>query len=221
MQGIKFTEGFTSFNPLRRLDYQETAALRLAGVVWVQGRKPDATDWEPVPDPLPRVRLVSQARFSSDPKVDLADVDPATTALVDTELGLPGGPAGSARILSDRPGSITVATEAPSRQLLVVSESFFPGWKVSVDGGPARPALRVYGDFFGCVVDAGSHRAEFTFDPPDLRIGMRISVTVVTLIAAGLVLLLVRSPRPPGTSGRSDIGATDAVAGPGPGNADY
>ena len=152
---------------------------------------------------------------------DLAAIDPATTALVDIELGLPGGPPGSARILSDRLGSIVVATEAPSRQLLVVSESFDRGWKVSVDGGPPRPALRVDGDFLGCVVDAGSHRAEFTFDPPDLRIGMWISAAVVTLLAAGLVLLLVRSPRPPGTSGRRDNGATDAVAGPGPGNADY
>jgi hypothetical protein len=150
---------------------------------------------------------------------DLAAIDPATTALVDTELGLPGGPPGSARILSDRPGSIVVATEAPSRQLLVVSESFFDGWKVSIDGGQRRPALRAYGDFFGCVVDVGSHRAVFTFDPFDLRVGMWISATVAALIAAGLVMLTVRSPRPPRTSDRSDDGATDAVPVARPGNA--
>jgi hypothetical protein len=49
-----------------------------------------------------------------------------------------------------------------------VFESFLDGWTVRVDGGPPRPAIRVYGDFFGCVVEAGRHRAEFTFDPDDL-----------------------------------------------------
>jgi hypothetical protein len=197
MRGIKYTEGYASFRPRRRLDYHATAALRLAGAAWVNRRPYDEADWEPVPDPLPRARLVSRARASSDPKGDLPGIDPATTALVEAELDLPGGPPGHARILSDRPGSIAVATDAPSRQLLVLSESFFDGWKVGVDGGPPSSALRVYGDFIGCVVEGGSHRVEFTFDPDDLRFGMWISTTVTALIGAGLVILLIRRPRPP------------------------
>jgi hypothetical protein len=173
----------------------------------VNRRPLDAADWERVPDPLPRARLVSRARASADPKNDLPGIDPATTALVEAELGLPGGPPGHARMLSDRPGSIAVATDAPSRQLLVLSESFFDGWRVRVDDGPPRPALRVYGDFIGCVVAAGSHRAEFTFDPDDLRIGRWISTAVAALIGAGLVILLVRRPRPPGASDRNEAGA--------------
>jgi hypothetical protein len=225
MRGIKYTEGFGSFRPLRSLDFHATGALRQAGAAWVNHWPLEGAHWERVPDPLPRARLVSRAQVSSDPRRDMPGIDPATTGLVETELDLPGGPPGTARIVSDRPGSIAVATESPARQLLIVSESYFPGWTVRVDGGPPRPALRVYGDFFGCVVEAGAHRAEFTFDPDDLRIGKWISTVVATLMAAGLIILLVAplptGPRPgesqssigervvPSRSGRPSAGRTD------------
>jgi len=198
MRGTRFTEGYTSLRPRRRLDYHATAALRVAGAAWVNHRPRTGHVWEPVPDPLPRARLVTRAQVSADPKGDLAGIDVATTALVDADLGLPGGPAGRARLLSDRPGSITVATDSPTRQLLVVSESFHDGWRVRVDGQPQRPPLRVYGDFLGCVVEAGSHRVEFTFDPGDLRIGTWISTAVAALMGAGAIMILVEGR--PGTS---------------------
>jgi hypothetical protein len=218
MRGIKYTEGYASFRPRRRLDYHATAALRLAGAAWVNREPTGETRWEPVPDPLPRVRLVSRARVSSDPKADLPDIDPATTALVDVDLDLPGGPPGSARIASDRPGAIGVVTQAPSRQLLVLSESYFDGWIVRVDGGPPRPALRAYGDFLGSVVEAGEHRVEFAFEPADLRIGVWISSSVAALLGIGLVVLLIPSPRAPQVPDRGDPGGPDYAPSARPGD---
>ena len=85
----------------------------------------------------------------------------------------------------------------------MVFERFFDGRKVRGDGGEARPVLRLYSDLFGRVVEAGSHRAEFTFDPGDLRIGKRISAAVAALMAAGLIIPRVApirsGPRPGGS----------------------
>ena len=47
-----------------------------------------------------------------------------------------------------------MAVATPTRQLLVVSESYHPGWQAAVDGVP-QPVLRVNGDFLGCVVGPG------------------------------------------------------------------
>ncbi len=82
----------------------------MASVAWEYRRA--------IPDPMPRARLVSQAQLSADPLADIASIDIDRTVLVDEPIELPGGPAGSARITSDRPGEIRIATDAATRQIL-------------------------------------------------------------------------------------------------------
>ena len=165
--------------------------MRLAGVSWIRVPTWDRLDghpnrWLAVPEPLPRARLVARSQLSHDVWHDLAFVEPDEVGLVGKELALPGGPAGSAFLDRDAPGSIHVLTRAASRQLLVVSESYHRGWRAMVDG-EAVPVLRVYADFIGCVVPAGERRVEFEFDPPSLRTGALVSVAGA---AAALLLTL-------------------------------
>jgi len=93
---------------------------------------------------------------------------------------VPGG-AGKAEITVDRPGRIEIKTMAPTRQLLVLSESFHSGWKARINGAEV-PVLPTYGDYLGCVVDAGEKTVGFQFEPKSFYLGAR--VTLAGLVAA-------------------------------------
>src|SRR5262249_36987659 len=151
---------------------------------------------EPIASTLPRARLLSHARVSSHEAADIRDIDVNDAALVAEPVdGLSGAP-GSVRVLEDTPGRIVVETTAPGRQLLVLTERFDPGWQL-VDDVVLRGAnearlhstqpVRVYGDFLGSVVEAGTHRITFRFTPPSFHYGL-IST------ALGIVLLLCVVP---------------------------
>ena len=56
-------------------------------------------------------------------------------------------------------------------------------WQAKVNG-ETRPVLRVYGDFMGCVVDAGRCEVEFNFRPKSLQLGGWLSA-----VGLGLALL--------------------------------
>jgi hypothetical protein len=177
---VRLTNGYVGLTPRRCLDYNTRAACQVAGVAW----KWQEGLWQRV-EGLPRARLVSRALVCALPNQMIGQIDVATTALVPCPLELDGGPPGTATLVSDRPGRVSIAVEAPSRQLLVLAESFHPGWRVKVNG-ERRRVLAVYGDFLGCEVGPGRHQVEFSFEPSSLRKGARLS-------ALGLTLLLVWS----------------------------
>ena len=91
--------------------------------------------------------------------------------------------------MRDDPGQIEILTRADSRQMLVVSESWHPGWRARVDG-QACDVHAAYGDFMGCVVEPGEHRVHFGFEPTSLARGAWMSavglLATLTLLALGL-----------------------------------
>ena len=203
MRGLRLAGGYGAFRPITQLDPLDGQRLRLAGVRWVQTRVPWArrkeelsgpnwadhvrpalsthdvfggtSSWAEVLDPLPRARLVSREQVSLEPEHDIGSVDVATTALVTGPLGLNGGMPGRVDIVTDAQGHLRLAATAPSRQLLVISESWIRGWEASVDGRP-QPVVRVYGDFLGCLLDPGQHDVDFRFRPESLRAGAWLSI---------------------------------------------
>jgi|RhiMetdeSRZDD1v2_1073273.scaffolds.fasta_scaffold51969_2 membrane protein YfhO len=189
MNGIQLAGGYAALSPEFRLDSMNHSRLRLAGVRWFQ--TPDM-QWSQVERPLPRARLVSQELVSLFPNKDIDGIDVETTALVAEPLNLAGGQPGAASIVSDRPGKIKLTTTATSRQLLVLSESYHEGWKATVDAHVCS-VLRVYGDFMGCVVEAGVHDVEFSFEPLSLRFGGWLSALGLSLTVLFLVISLSQS----------------------------
>lgn len=189
LEGLRMLQGYAALPPQRRLDLarrlgdgrdeeRRAAALRLASVGWAPGRR--------VADPLPRVRLVAEARVSRDPWRDLASIDVATTALVDRALDAPlevQGPASRASIRAESPGHLRIELDVHARRLLVLSESFHSGWRALCDGEPCK-LLRVYGDWMGCVVEAGTRAVVFDFAPREIE-GAQVAAGAG---AAGLVL---------------------------------
>jgi hypothetical protein len=179
LRGVRLTPGYSGLVASSFLDPADPVAQRIAGVVW----RAAGTSWERVANTMPRARLVSTIQSSSDVRADVRAVDISTVALVDRFVSGVSGPAGSVRVLNDRPGLIVLETSAPSRQLLLVTERFHSGWRVTEDDAPTD-AVRVYGDFLGCVVEAGRHRVTFTFAPASARRGIQLSFLGLSLTVA-------------------------------------
>ncbi len=198
LRGLRLTPGYTGLVPSSVLDPADPLTHRIAGVGW----RPRGTTWERVPDSMPRARLVSIAQPSLDVKADVRRIDILRVALVDRpvdglsgsqgESETPAHPADrdSVRILQDRPGSIVLETTARSRQLLVLTERFHRGWRVTEDAGE-REVIRVYGDFIGFAVDSGRHRVVLTFTPDSARQGARVSLAGLVLLTVAVTMLLL------------------------------
>lgn len=191
LAGWPRADGYAGLSPSKRLDYGMLPALQVAGVRWVknnpstvavEGLEPYDDRWRQVPEPLPRVRLVSQTLISEDPAADISTIRTGTTALVEFPLALPPSEPGKAVLISDEPGRIEIEFECPAMQLLVVAESHHSGWRAAIDGRPCD-VLRVNGDFIGCLADAGRHKIIFEFRPESLQRGWMATVLGVCLIS--------------------------------------
>jgi uncharacterized membrane protein YfhO len=71
---------------------------------------------------------------------------------------------------------------------LVLADTWYPGWKATVDGLPAD-VLPVDGLFRGVQVGEGEHEVVFYYSPASFKVGLGISVTAVLVILMGLLAL--------------------------------
>jgi hypothetical protein len=108
--------------------------------------------------------------------------------------GAAGSPTRPARIVRYSAGELEIETEAPGASLLVVTDSYYPGWRASVDGRPA-PLLRTNLLFRGVPVPAGNHRVRLWFDPLSVRLGFALSAVALLANLGGLALYARRRRR--------------------------
>ncbi|MEW4569060.1 hypothetical protein AB1L88_14445 [Tautonia sp. JC769] len=190
--GRGLVEGYAGLTPVRRLDYSKPSSRRVASAAWSVGHPTT-----PLPDPLPRARLVAEARVSGDPNRDLDAIDPAAVALVDRPVTLePGGPSGGDPIIvRDQPGELRVVVDSPARRLLVLSERHHHGWTARVDRRPAE-IIRAYGDFMAIVVDEGRHMVHLRFEPKTRAAGEAVSIASMALLIAWPLCLRHRARWP-------------------------
>jgi hypothetical protein len=137
--------------------------------------------------------MVTRAMVSTSIAGDVQKIDIAETALLDEPVELQKGEAGTAKIVTDRPGWIEVVTSSASRQLLILSESYHPGWQATEEGRPIK-IIRAYGDFQASVVEPGERRIIFRFRPASFLTGAWISSLGVGLAFIVFVFVL-RFPR--------------------------
>jgi hypothetical protein len=115
--------------------------------------------------------------------------DPARDAVVEPGRGAPPAAGeGVARIVEEGNSSITVDARMARRGVVVLGDSWHDGWRVEVDGRPARQ-FRVDAVLRGVQVPAGRHRVEWLYRVPGLAAGLAISAAAVLtiLLWAGLL----------------------------------
>jgi len=76
---------------------------------------------------------------------------------------------------------VLVNVQAPADGYLVLTDAWYPGWRVRVDGQEA-PLLRADLIFRAVHLTAGEHTVEFTYDPESFRTGLTISAAAVVLV---------------------------------------
>ncbi len=146
---------------------------------------------------LPRFFLVHQARTvgSLQEATDLISrnqVDLRRTALVDQAIALaPNGGPDKVNTLRYEPNEIELSTRTSSAALLVLSETYYPGWKAWLDD----QATTIYSTDIalrGVVVPAGEHQVRMEFRPMILTISLAISLaTAILLLILGFGMRFV------------------------------
>jgi hypothetical protein len=110
-----------------------------------------------------------------------AGFDPAEETLVTQAdavgLVLPPGSAASRAVVSRASGG-EASVDAVGPGLLVLAQSYDPGWSVRLDGEPAR-AFRVNHAQLGVVLPAGAHYVEFRHHPRGLLAGLALALCPV------------------------------------------
>ncbi|HKF77848.1 MAG TPA: YfhO family protein [Candidatus Dormibacteraeota bacterium] len=94
-------------------------------------------------------------------------------------------------VLSNQPGSIELRVSSPGRQVVVVEQSWAPGWSAIVDGR-AEPVHPANVTFQGFDVPAGSHDVSLRYEPATVTGGLWVSGAGLGVV----VLLLVLSALP-------------------------
>ena len=77
----------------------------------------------------------------------------------------------------------------PAPALLVLSETYYPGWQATLDGQPV-PLLRADYVLRAVPVPAGEHTVELIFRPLTFTVGAIISA--ITIIALAVILIMTR-----------------------------
>jgi uncharacterized membrane protein YfhO len=98
-----------------------------------------------------------------------------------------GGTAGPRRSVptsvSDR-GTVTATTNGRAPGLLLVRNTYDPGWQAAVDGHPSR-VYAANGFLLGVKVPAGRHQVVLTYDDPPVLWGLWISIAAVAAVLIG------------------------------------
>lgn len=86
--------------------------------------------------------------------------------------------------------SVTVQTTANQEGVLVLADSFYPGWKAFLDGNETK-ILRANHFFRAVVLPKGAHRVEFKYEPWSFKLGWIISLFTFTgVIVVSLCMFL-------------------------------
>ena len=114
---------------------------------------------------MPRARLFGRIqKLDGDAMRPEAHLPIEPSPLGGSANGSSAGIPGVASIESSRPGRIEVVATSTSGGVLVLHDTYYPGWLAEVDGRPAS-IQRAFVLFRGVEVPAGTHRVTFRFAP--------------------------------------------------------
>ncbi|HEY70158.1 MAG TPA: YfhO family protein [Anaerolineae bacterium] len=175
------------------LDQQERL-MSLMDVGWraeVDASRPSGVVYQPVADPA-RARLIGGAIWVETPQDALdavlaADFDPQRQVVLEgsgTEAfdDLVGGEI--VRLEPIHPGAVEIEVRSIQDAWLILSDTWYPGWRASVDGIEAD-ILRADYLFRAIRVPAGEHLVVFRYEPLSVRLGFALSV-LGCLIVGGM-----------------------------------
>jgi len=88
------------------------------------------------------------------------------------------------------PNRVLVSYSSPKPSCLVLTDTFYPGWKATIDGKDAA-ILRANFLFRAVMVPAGDHTVTFDYDPFSFRLGVAFALISFFLMLAFIAVPLV------------------------------
>jgi hypothetical protein len=97
----------------------------------------------------------------------------------------PSTSADTVTLTSYQHNQVAMQTNTSGPRLLVLTDTFYPGWEATVDG-QVTPILRANHSLRAVIVPAGQHQVRFQFRPRSFRYGLMISLITLILSLAML-----------------------------------
>jgi hypothetical protein len=150
----------------------------------------------------PRVSLVdtwTQVDRPADALVGVLDpaFDPARTAYVEQDPGIPSTPnttPGTAAYREVTPEDVRITVTTADPTLVVVRNTYDPGWSATVDGRPA-PLLATDYLVQAVAVPAGTHEIRLVYRDDEVARGMAAGAVVWLTLLASIPAALLRERR--------------------------
>jgi hypothetical protein len=185
LYGIKY---IVSVTPLEGDPRFKLIYARLEGL---EGRREDLLKENTIKlyknrSPLPRAWLVKDVKVM-DPQAMLQrmiqkEFRPGQEVFLEEEppsLSLPrkgrerGG--GEVKIVSETNNRIELLAKSAEDSLLVLSDTYYPGWKAFVDGKETKIYRADY-TFRAIRLNGGTHQVEFVYDPISFKLGAGVTI---------------------------------------------
>jgi hypothetical protein len=180
LYGVKY---ITSVTPLREKNKFELIYARLEGL---EGKREKLLKENTIKlyknrRPLPRAWLVKDHKVMDSnailSRMTSKDFRPDREALLEEELPHPiplpqkgKGTAKRVEFISETNNRLVLQATAEEDSLLVLSDTYYPGWKAFVDGKKTE-IFRANYTFRAIPLSAGTHRVEFVYDPLSFKFG--------------------------------------------------
>ena len=142
----------------------------------------------------PRAFVVHQVRIGTDesstlrlvldPAVDLStevvlEKAPPTSFLSSAAAASPD----STRVVLYEPNHVAIMTDTTAPGFLVLSDSYYPDWKASMDGVGTEIYQANYA-FRAVYLPAGRHKVEFAYEPRSFRLASLVSLGALLIVVA-------------------------------------
>ncbi|WP_321474844.1 hypothetical protein [uncultured Paludibaculum sp.] len=196
---------------VQAMGFNEPAVKRLMGVAYAVGKAPTAFHKDEVfsgtsglkifrnGDVMPRVFAVHEVTRLNDRLRGMEELnriapDMARKAFVfgqAPQLAQCGG-TDDVWIPAYASTRIQVTASLSCRGLVILADTYFPGWKATVDGKDV-PVYEVDGLVRGVVCEAGKHEIEYVYRPASILLGGFASFA--SLLAAGVCFVMVKRRR--------------------------
>jgi hypothetical protein len=155
-------------------------------VTWKPARVWIPTSAQTVPDGDAALSALFVANFDPAQKIILEENDPGTAAAHPVPFKAAQF-ASNPSILESTPNNVRIGASLPQAGWVVLSDTYYPGWYVFVDGQPARLLHADYA-FRGVAVPAGNHSIEFRYEPLSFILGAWVTL-ISTCLLVGLFLM--------------------------------
>jgi hypothetical protein len=162
------------------------------------GRFPKYFSWlYRVDGTVPRAYVVGKAIVEKESvkvlqRLSTAEFDPTREVILDSDAPIRTSSHLKSQAIIERYENDVVTIQTAGREdgILVLADSYYPGWKAFVDGKETK-IFKANHFFRAVVAPKGNHRIEFRYEPWSFRLGIIIStVTLVCVVVISLVLFL-------------------------------